>query len=121
MSTGRMPCAFSSRIREPSLEGRAALVDAGGLRLRDTVQLALAPNVGIELGEHGEESLAGGHACRSAARFRLAPRACDPAPGAARRVVAPQEAAQRGSAAPNHPNGSTLLLRGPGCLFQKTP
>jgi hypothetical protein len=64
MSAGRMPCAFNSRTRAASIEGRPALVGASGLRLGDALKLALAPQVRLgKHAEHVEEALAGGSAC----------------------------------------------------------
>jgi hypothetical protein len=58
MSTGRMPCAFNSRTRETSIEaGRPSRLGLG-----DALNLVLAPEVGLELGEytqHVEEALPG--------------------------------------------------------------
>jgi hypothetical protein len=79
MSLGLMPCAFNSRTRRRLYRGRTALVDAGCLRLGNALELALAPQIRLELGEHPqhvEEALAGAVpvSIGCSVAFRTAPR-----------------------------------------------
>jgi hypothetical protein len=64
MSTGRMPCAFSSRTRDASIEG-GRLVDADSLCLGKAFQSPLAK---AEVGSRNTERITIGARCRHGRR-----------------------------------------------------
>jgi hypothetical protein len=58
ISDAPSPCAFIARIWAASIEAWPALVDARGLSLRDSFELALAAEVRLEYAKNVEEALA---------------------------------------------------------------